>query len=143
MTWYYADAGRQVGPIADAEWDALVQAGTIKPDTLVWHEGMIDWQPFDQVRLPRAETAPSLVAVPTIEGGYPCSECRRTYSPDDMLCFGEVWVCANCKPIFTQRLKEGARLPGQLEYAGVGIRFLAKLVDGIIVYVINLAIGFV
>ena len=46
MSWYYATGGQQVGPITDAELEQLVRAGTITADTLVWREGMTDWQPY-------------------------------------------------------------------------------------------------
>jgi len=44
--WYYAIEGSSVGPVDQAEFDALVAAGTIRNDTLVWQEGMEDWLPF-------------------------------------------------------------------------------------------------
>src|SRR6266496_1905513 len=44
MNWYYAEAGQQRGPVSDAELSGLVQAGTVRDDTLVWREGMADWQ---------------------------------------------------------------------------------------------------
>ena len=46
MNWFYSDGGAQKGPIDDAAFRALVANGTIRPDTLVWHEGMADWQPL-------------------------------------------------------------------------------------------------
>ena len=44
MTWYYADAGRQVGPVEEAALDDLVRAGVVRDDTLVWRDGMPNWQ---------------------------------------------------------------------------------------------------
>lgn len=49
MNWYYADAGNQAGPVTDAELEQLVQAGKITANTLVWHEGMTNWRPFQEV----------------------------------------------------------------------------------------------
>ena len=46
MTWYYATGGQQVGPITDADLEQLVHAGTVTSETLVWHEGLTDWQPY-------------------------------------------------------------------------------------------------
>ena len=45
-----------------------------------------------------------------------------------------VYICANCKPVFVQKLKEDAKLnANDLNYAGFWIRvFAAKLLDGII-----------
>src|SRR5439155_553142 len=44
MKWYYADGGRQVGPVEESALDNLVRAGSVRDDTLVWHEGMTNWQ---------------------------------------------------------------------------------------------------
>jgi uncharacterized membrane protein YjgN (DUF898 family) len=49
MQWYYANNGQRSGPISDAEFQALVQAGTIGPTTLVWRQGMANWLPLSQV----------------------------------------------------------------------------------------------
>ena len=54
-----------------------------------------------------------------------------------MIRYKDSWVCAECKPRFFQRVKEGAVLPGTMVYGGFWIRFVAKVVDGIIVGVVN------
>lgn len=43
--WFYAHENEQRGPVDIAEIDMLVAAKVIGPDTLVWREGMADWQP--------------------------------------------------------------------------------------------------
>jgi uncharacterized membrane protein YhaH (DUF805 family) len=43
--WFYEHKGEQKGPAHIAEIDMLVAAKVIGPDTLVWREGMKDWQP--------------------------------------------------------------------------------------------------
>ncbi len=45
MNWHYAHNGQQQGPVSDAELAQLVQSGTLKTDSLIWAEGMADWQP--------------------------------------------------------------------------------------------------
>ncbi len=50
MKWYYAAAGAQVGPIDEAELNRLVTLGTVRADTLVWHDGLATWQPLGVVR---------------------------------------------------------------------------------------------
>lgn len=44
--WYYAIEGTSNGPVTAIEFDALVAAGTVRSDTLVWQEGMEDWLPY-------------------------------------------------------------------------------------------------
>ncbi len=57
MSWYYADAGRQVGPVEETALDDLVRAGVVRDDTLVWREGMANWQPHGSARGPKPAAA--------------------------------------------------------------------------------------
>jgi hypothetical protein len=41
--WYLGVDGKQVGPLAPSEVHALVTAGTVTADTLVWRVGMATW----------------------------------------------------------------------------------------------------
>jgi len=43
-TWFYASQGQQQGPYPEAQLRDLIARGTITPDTLVWSEGMANWQ---------------------------------------------------------------------------------------------------
>ena len=89
MKWYYADAGKQMGPIEDSTLDVLVASGQVRGDTLVWHEGMTAWQPLREVR-------ESVVAVTA--------------------------------PVAHHR------------YAGFWIRLVARMIDAVLLGVVNLAI---
>src|SRR5262245_6290807 len=42
--WFYAASGQQQGPFGDAQIRDLIANGTVRPDTLVWTEGMAGWQ---------------------------------------------------------------------------------------------------
>ena len=133
MDWYYVDSGGRVGPVNEAELDRLVREGSITGATLVWHAGMSDWQPYE-----KAKAAAAAPASPASGAGEAiCCECGRTFSQDDMIRYGDSWVCGDCKPIFFQKLKEGAALPGAMVYGGFWIRAGAKIIDGIIVGVTN------
>ncbi|HQX91462.1 MAG TPA: DUF4339 domain-containing protein [Thermomonas sp.] len=47
--WYYAAGGtEQVGPVPAERLVALLQAGTITADTLVWRTGLDSWQPLQR-----------------------------------------------------------------------------------------------
>jgi len=39
-----------------------------------------------------------------------CAECRRVFSVQDMIAHNGLHVCARCKPIFLQKLAEGAKI---------------------------------
>lgn len=59
MAWYYAHHGIRKGPVAELDFDALVQAGGLAPDTLVWRPGMPDWVPLHTV-VPGMENLPPM-----------------------------------------------------------------------------------
>ena len=44
VEWYYLDEGAEKGPIAPDRMRALISTGTITGDTIVWCDGMTDWQ---------------------------------------------------------------------------------------------------
>lgn len=54
-----------------------------------------------------------------------------------MIKYDDNWVCAACKPVFLQKLKEGVNVSGRLDYAGFWVRFGAKFLDGLILQVVN------
>jgi uncharacterized RDD family membrane protein YckC len=71
-----------------------------------------------------------------------CSECNRDFGADELITFGNAMVCAECKPVFVQKLREGIPLAGEVVYGGFWIRVGAKLIDAIILYVVNFVLGF-
>lgn len=46
MTWYYAVGQQQQGPVSEAQLHALAKDGVVTADTLVWREGLTNWQPY-------------------------------------------------------------------------------------------------
>lgn len=121
MNWYYVENGQQAGPVDDARLQELVASGTIQPDTLVWHEGLANWQPYRALNAsgtgspdPGAAPVSATVATGTPVAGSPdeavCVECNRIFSKQDMIQYGTVYVCAACKPIFMQKLSEGLQV---------------------------------
>jgi uncharacterized RDD family membrane protein YckC len=131
MTWYYADAGRQVGPIEEIALDDLVRAGVVRDDTLVWRDGMPNWQPHSAARGVRMAPAP-MPAVPIAAGTGFCSECGRPFPTNQLVALGNATVCAQCKPVYLQRVREGGQAIGARRYAGFWIRFVARVLDGVI-----------
>jgi uncharacterized RDD family membrane protein YckC/ribosomal protein S27AE len=70
-----------------------------------------------------------------------CSECGRPFSPNDLVRFGDRWICGNCKDIYAQKLREGVAPRGTTQYGGFWIRFLAVLIDGVILFVVSLVLN--
>lgn len=130
MVWYYAQDRNRVGPVDDAEFQALVETGVIMPETLVWNETLPNWTRYADVAMQASHLSQqqqySQQAVET------CHECGRIFPQDNMIHYQDVWICAGCKPLFIQKLKEGAPLGAGFEYGGFWIRFAAKFLDGLI-----------
>ncbi|MDH3349720.1 MAG: zinc-ribbon domain-containing protein [Desulfobulbaceae bacterium] len=74
-----------------------------------------------------------------------CSECNIPTPESELLDFDGSLVCARCKNIYLQRVKEGVG-DGLFEYVGFWMRVLAKVIDGFITgfagYIIGIGIGF-
>jgi uncharacterized RDD family membrane protein YckC len=139
MNWHYADHGKQTGPVTDEQFAELVRNGTIQPDTLVWREGMAEWQPHRHIGTVSADTG-------TLAGEAPeavCVECGKIFPVDQTIRYGNARVCAACKPLFLQKLAEGAQInTGELRYARILTRFAAILLDALILGAVNMGIGF-
>jgi uncharacterized RDD family membrane protein YckC len=109
MTWYYSLNGQQTGPVAENELSRLASAGTVGGATLVWREGMLDWQPVSAV-LPNLLASADAADVPQVGG---------------------MAVPAAHKDFLVQQIREGVPTLtlGGLKYAGFWMRLLAKLID--------------
>jgi hypothetical protein len=47
--WYYAQGGRKVGPVSEAELRQAAATGKLSADDLVWREGMPQWRAASNV----------------------------------------------------------------------------------------------
>jgi hypothetical protein len=140
--YHYVANGQAQGPVAEAELDQMVSNGTVAPDTLIWTEGMAEWQSYASVRggTGAARPAVALAAAPPVAGAVVCSVCQQAFPPDQVIRYGANYVCGNCKPVFLQRLREGGQIGAGLDYASFGKRFLAKIVDTFAVYFVTLGV---
>lgn len=150
MDWYYHDGSAQQGPIHADDFAARVNEGVIHSETYVWHSGMTDWKklaeavPDWKAQFTTADLAASTVKAqasgPVGGSVESCLECRRSFPKADLVFFNQGWVCADCKPGFVQKIKEGVETSALgVEYAGFWIRFAAKLIDGVILSVVQFA----
>ena len=49
VEWYYAQDGRQFGPVPDEEIRHIIALRELRPDDLVWHDGLDEWTPAAHV----------------------------------------------------------------------------------------------
>jgi uncharacterized RDD family membrane protein YckC len=142
MKWYYAEGGRQVGPVEESALDELVRQGTVRDDTLVWREGMAAWQKHAAVRggsgnataAPPPQPTPVSAPASVSDTRY-CSECGRPFAASQLTSYGDVSVCAQCQPAYTERVRGAPR-----HFGGFWIRFVAIVIDAIILGVVSVII---
>ncbi|HEX7253854.1 MAG TPA: RDD family protein [Thermoanaerobaculia bacterium] len=147
MNWYYVQDSDRVGPVDGGEFERLVAAGRIQPETLVWNETLPGWTPLRDAR-PGAAAATSTPSPAPIDSGSSapvstCSQCGQSFSPDQLMHFEGRTICFNCKPLFVARMKEGIAPATAVTYAGFWIRFLAVLIDGAIAFTVGMLIGLI
>jgi hypothetical protein len=72
---------------------------------------MANWQPYSSVQ--QAPTISAPPPLPPLLGAATvnCVECGRAFGAADVVRIQNSWVCGACKPVFLQRMIEGAPLP--------------------------------
>jgi uncharacterized RDD family membrane protein YckC len=144
MQWYYAESGRQLGPVEESALDDLVRQGVVRDDTLVWREGMAAWQRHSAVRGSSAGSsqAPAAPSPPPAPGPASsgdiryCSECGRGFPASQLTDYGDRLVCTQCRPAYSQRLSRTQPATTR-HFGGFWIRFVAIIIDGIIIGVVG------
>ena len=123
MDWYYSENNERRGPVSEAELNELVTTGRVGAATLVWREGWQDWTPLGEAGVKAAGGSAAAAR---------CVECGNNFPTSEMVQYEGSWVCPNCKALFFQKIKEGVEAKGAMVYGGFWIRFVAKLIDAII-----------
>lgn len=86
MQWYYQQDNAAQGPVSEEVFRAKIADGTIGPDTLVWHDGMPEWQPLS-------------VAAPSYIGGPVPPPVPEVFVPSGAIAtFDELKTCARTGP---------------------------------------------
>ncbi len=156
MAFYYAENRQQIGPISEEEFQRRIDIGVIGEATLVWRPGMAGWQTLRDSGIGRkAAEPPPAPSLPPLSPSDPatraepsfalpggssvvgipnvlCSECGGLFPEGETIPHGKLRICFRCKPVFLQKLKQGVRPKGHVEYAGFWIRVAAKVLDSII-----------
>lgn len=147
MSWYYQDGNQEFGPISKAQLHELLRTRRINGGTMVRHLAMDEWRPLVAMVHGGPRKAPSQSPPPAPAAPAPdatqttvCSQCGRAFPHDQVVTFDNQVICASCKPVFVQRLKEGAELPGVMTYGGFWIRCGAKVIDWLILALLQYAI---
>ncbi len=94
--WQYVENGQPSAEVAEEEIPALISAGRIRADTLMWTPGQAEWH---------AAGALGFFPDPAVEC-VTCSECGGLTPADQAVILGASPVCAACRPVALQRLTE-------------------------------------
>jgi hypothetical protein len=69
--WFFAAEGKQQGPYPEPQFRDLLARGTIRADTLVWTEGMANWQTMSEI--PGLVTGSFVPPLRSASAGLPAS----------------------------------------------------------------------
>ncbi len=130
--WFYLKEELSNGPYRETQIEKLINEGEISNQTLVRSDREEDWIPAIDSKLSNLLVNGA--------GVKQCSECGQSFSGNDLIEIESLLICGECKPIFLTRLQEGKVTDKFFDYGGFWIRVGAKLIDGIILWLINLPI---
>lgn len=139
MQWFYVINSERAGPVSQEQFDGLVQSGAITGATLVWRAGMPEWRSWAQASAEIAAQSDSAV----------CAVSGRIFPKREMIEYQGMWVSAECKDVFFQRIREGLPPAGvgaggarEVRYAGFWLRVAAYIIDAICLNIVMFVIMF-
>ena len=129
--WYYVRDGQRTGPVSAAELQRLRADGEIGPTDLVWTKGMKDWAPLGTVG----------GALSSTSGVFSLNEAPAQSTP---AAYGGNFDVgdAGLSPTFTGgRVLQPRAAADFSDYAGFWLRFVAYLIDSVLVFVLAIPVG--
>lgn len=128
--WYYSDHERsRHGPVGDADMAGLHAGGQLAPETLVWREGLAQWQPWRSVMHEVvAAASPATATAGTARDGY---NPYATAEPDSPY----------APPRAPVQRAPDVHLDGHVVYAGFWKRVAAYFIDAVIIGVLGAMVG--
>lgn len=125
VTWYFVDLlGQRKGPVTQQQLIDAVSDGRIRPATLVWRDGLAQWQPFSAME---HELRPSHDAVPPLPHGMPSASVETNPFATSPSGFVADWGYASHA--------------GTVVYGGFARRLLAFMLDSLILWILGIVIG--
>lgn len=133
--WYYSNDGRdRLGPVGDADLAGLHAEGGITPDTLVWREGLSQWQSWRTVM---HEVMASRPAEPAAAAGVVAAAGGTGLGVADTADPGSPYAPPRA-PVEQVR---DVHANGHVVYAGFWKRVAAYVIDAVIVGVLGVMLG--
>ena len=84
VQWFYAKAGKQIGPITPNVLAQLISTGQLASNDLVWSAGMANWQP--------AGSIPEFAGLFPAPGTQPSQPHPLGYMPPSEVQYGGFWI---------------------------------------------------
>jgi len=151
--WYYANARNEhQGPVAAKALLDKLEHGELTPQTLVWRDGMAEWQPFSAVQAQLQAAAPANMPEPPAQDPIADTSTGETAvsSPAPSGATGVASTDAHASdspyaaPASAPSAAGAAVIEGgEIVYAGFWNRFAANLIDSIIVSSFSFVLTFV
>jgi uncharacterized RDD family membrane protein YckC len=143
--WYYSNSGNdRTGPISAEDLAALHGNGQIRPESLVWREGMGGWRPWKEMMGEIALAVPAMAAslaprqAPTFATAGPDSPPEADGNPYSL------GAPASASPYAAPkaRLQETSNYVagGRVVYAGFWKRAAASIIDSFVTSIITYAV---
>lgn len=125
VTWYFVDLlGQRKGPVTPQQLRDAVAEGQIRPASLLWREGLAQWQPFSAME---HELRPSSDAAPPLPPITPPAYVETNPFATTPSGFVADWGYASHA--------------GTVVYGGFSRRLLAFMLDSLILWVISIIVG--
>lgn len=124
VTWYFVDLlGQRKGPMSQQQLLEVIAQGRLRPTSLVWREGLAQWQPLSsmehELQPPAAATAPPPAPTPpALVEANPFATSPSGFVAD--------WAYATNS--------------NEVVYGGFARRFLALMLDSLILWVISVVL---
>lgn len=124
--WYYAQGDQRLGPVETQDLQARLASGELNGDTLVWREGMGQWQAVRELAAELAFTTPADVDAVTAPDSFAPAASASPYA-------------APQASMYQPALVEHA---GEVVYAGFLKRFAAASIDNLVLGVVSMVLLF-
>lgn len=123
VTWYFVDLlGQRKGPMSQQQLLEVIAQGRLRPTSLVWREGLAQWQPLSsmehELQPPTAATPPLPPTPPDLVETNPFATSPSGFVAD--------WAYATNS--------------NEVIYGGFARRFLALMLDSLILWVISIVL---
>ncbi|MGH8060514.1 MAG: RDD family protein [Pseudoxanthomonas sp.] len=143
--WYYADAEQQrQGPLSAGEMAQRFHQGRLRLDTLVWRDGLAEWQPLrdftQELALHQAPAETFYTPVEAVSPAAVASESTAASPRIEPFFSSEPVSTSPYAPPSAVLTSNEAVHGGEVVYAGFWKRYAALVLDGLLMFAVQMVI---